>query len=429
MASTAQLDGLYKQLYPKRIEDAVPGAAHLLKKIPFTPKELQQGNFYNQPVILTQEQGWTYLPASSSSPTLLGNVDMQLKNAQVIGQIIAGQASLTVEAAKRAVSNGPAAFEDAIGLQMRVMIDSGKKRQEINFLYGQTALALCASFTNINASATIIGVVASEWATGFWAGMQNARFDAVASDNATVVNSTGPLVVVTSNAAQTTVNAVSVGGSVTFSGNTGDITAVQAYLAGANNNLQLQFYKALNNEAAGIKAQLTNSGTLFNISAASFDLWKGTTYTVPAPGVFSLTQLLKAIAKAVARGLDEEVDCYVNPDTFANLVSDQAALRMYTSAPGTFENGAEKLSFFAQCGKVNVIPHIYVKSGDAFVLPMEKVKRIGTSEMTFDIPGTDKGRIFIQSASSLSFEYRAYSQETIFVEMPARCVYVNGIVN
>lgn len=419
MASTAQLDGLYKQLYPKRIEDAVPAAAHLLKKIPFTPKELQQGNFYNQPVILTQEQGWTYLTAGGST-ALLGNIDMQLKNAQVLGNIIAGQSDLTVEAAKRAVSNGPAAFEDAVGLQMRVMIDSGKKRQEINFLYGQTALALVASNNHINATATILTIVASEWAAGFWAGMQNARFDAYAADNVTKVNSTTSLNVVTSNATQT---------SVTFAGASGDITAVENYVNAGNNNLQLYFYGAFGNESPGCKAQLTNTGTLFGISAATYDLWAGTQYAVAAPGVFSFSQLQKALAKAVARGLDEEVDVYVNPDTWANLLTDQAALRLYTSAPGSFENGAEKLSFMGQNGKVNIIPHIYVKSGDAFILPMSKIKRIGVSEMTFDIPGTDKGRIFIQSASNLSFEYRCYAQETIFVEMPARCVYVSGIVN
>ena len=135
MAATAvtSLDGLYKQVYPKNIEDAVPAAAHILKKVKFTPKELQQGLFYNQPVILTAEQGWSYIAAGSTLPTLNGNIPMQLKNAQVLGSIIAGQASLTVEAAKRAISKGPAAFEDAIGLQMRVMLDSGRKRHRSQF--------------------------------------------------------------------------------------------------------------------------------------------------------------------------------------------------------------------------------------------------------------------------------------------------------
>ena len=42
-ATISDLNGLYKQVYAKEIENAVPGATHLLKKIPFTPKDLQNG--------------------------------------------------------------------------------------------------------------------------------------------------------------------------------------------------------------------------------------------------------------------------------------------------------------------------------------------------------------------------------------------------
>lgn len=426
MASVNDLNGLYKQVYATSIEDAVPDATHILRKVKFSEKSLQLGLYYNQPVVLTQEQGWTYLAPSYTTGSLSGSMNMALQNAQVIGGVIAGQSTLTVEAAKRAVSGGAAAFRDAIGLQMEVMMDSGKKRQEVNFLHGQTALALVNSNTHINATATVLSILSAEWAGGFWAGMQNARFDAYQADGATKLNSTGPLVVLTSNAAQT---------SVTFTANSADITAVENYAnsssASSNtaNACQLFFYGAVGNEAPGIKAQLVNTGTLFNINAAAYDLWNGTQYSVPSPGQFSFTQLQKALAKAVARGLDEEVDVYVNPDTWANLLNDQAALRFYTDASGTFKNGAEELSFYGQNGKVNIIPHIYVKSGQAFILPMKKVKRIGVSEMTFNIPGTDKGRIFIQNSTAFSFEYRCYAQETIFIEMPARCVYVSGIVN
>lgn len=419
--AVAQLDGLYKQTYAKKIEDAVPACAHILKKVPFSRKEIENGSFYNQPVILTQEQGWTYLPAGSTSATLLGNVNMKLANAQLIGNIIAGQAALTVEAAKRATGSGPNAFEDAVGLQMRVLMESGRKRQEVNFLYGESTLALAASSVNSNTHQTVVTIVTSEWAAGFWAGMQNAKFDAYQNDGATIINVTAPYTVVTCNAAAR---------SVTFAcTDTTDLAALDTYIAANANKAQFYFTGALLNESYGLKAQLTNTTTLFNISAAAYDLWAGTTYTVPGPGTFSFAQLQKAIGKAVSRGLDEDVTVYVNPQTWANLLTDQAALRMYTNASGTFENGADKIVFMGQNGKIEIVSHIFVKEGDAFIIPFSKISRVGSSPMTFNIPGTDKGRIFIQQSGALSFEYRAFSQETLFVEMPARAVYVNGIVN
>jgi hypothetical protein len=136
-----------------------------------------------------------------------------------------------------------------------------------------------------------------------------------------------------------------------------------------------------------------------------------------------------AIALAVGRGLQTEVDVFVNPNSWQNLLNDQAALRMYTSAGGTFENGAEKLSFMSQNGKVNVISHLFVKEGDAFIIPMSKVGRFGATDITFNIPGTDSGRVFIQVDQKACFEYRCYSNQTVFLEAPAQAVYVNNIVN
>jgi hypothetical protein len=421
MATATDLTGLYKQVYATSIEDAVPAAAFLLKNVDFVEKEQQNGGFYNQPVILSHEQGWTYGAAGGSATTLNGSVSMTVPNAQIIANPVVGQFTLTYDAAKRATAGGKTAFRDAVGLQMENAMESGQKRQEFNFLYGQTAVALVNTNTSINSTATRLSVKSGEWASGFWAGMQGARFDIYQSDGSTKINTNAPLSVVTSNASQTT---------VTFSStSSADITAVNNYVANNANVSQLYFYGAVGNENPGLKAQLTNSGTLFGISAAQYDLWNGTVYDAGS-AAFSMNVMQKAIAVAAAKGLDEEVDVLVNPDTFSDLINDQAALRRYaTSINGTLENGAEKLSFFGQNGKVNIVPHIYVKNGDAFILPIKKLKRVGATKMTFDLPGTLKGQVFIQSATTASFEYRCYAQETIFIDTPARAVYVKNIVN
>jgi len=425
MASTLDLDGLYKQLYPADVMNAVPNAAAIYKDVAFVSKELQAGGYFIQPVVLSQEQGWSYFAADATAAgsTLTGAVDMTMKPAQVMGSQLAGQSAITVEAAKRAVSKGPSAFDDAVGLQMRVMRESGVKRLEMNFLYGQTPVAVAATSANSNSTTTVVTIQLASWAAGFWAGMKNAKFDLYQQGtygSQTKINTNAALVISSVNSTTR---------AVIITGNSTDITAVDSYIAANNNKAEFFFYGAYNVEAAGLKRQLTNTGSLFNINATTYDMWQGNSYALSTPFALTFAQLQKGIAVGVNRGLDEEVDVFISPDSWANLMTDQAALRQYTSGGPSFENGATKLKFQSQNGIVNIRPHIFVKQGDAFAVPMKLLKRYGASDLTFDMPGTDGGKIFIQNPSNLSFEYRCYSHQTIFLNTPSKGVYFSGIVN
>lgn len=421
--STQDLDGIYKTTFAPEIESLVPACAVLYDTIPFAKKELANGSYFIQPVVLSQEQGWTYYASDASAPALSGSVSMATKPAQVMGANMAGQSQLTVEAAERARTKGPSAFDDVIGLQMRNMKESGVKRLEINFLYGQTSLAVAHTSANVSTTSTAITIKLSEWAAGFWSGMKNAKFDLYQSGvygSQTKINANAALVVSTVNTATRV---------VTVTGNATDIGAVDTYIAAHNDTAELYFAGAYGVEAAGLKRQLTNQASLFNIDASVYDLWLGNTYSVVSPYIFSFAQMNKAITAAVNRGLDEDIDVLVSPDAWTNLMTDQAALRMYTQGGGTFENGANKLSFAGQSGKITIRPHIFVKQGDAFIVPLGNVKRIGATDLTFNIPGTDGGKVFIQLQSTMAFEYRCYSHQTIFFDTPAKGVYVNTIVN
>ena len=423
MASTTTLDGLYKQIYADKIANLVPACAVIYNEVGFSEKSQELGGFYNQPVILGQEQGFSFFAADTVTPTLTGAVDMTMKNAQVSGSQIAGQSSLTVEAAKRAIAKGPAAFEDAVGLQMRNLKESAVKRLEIQFLYGQTSLATLASRTNVNTTTTTWVVTLSQWSSALWSGLIGAKFDLYQTGtygSQTKVNAVGALTLASVDVATRTLR---------ITGAAADIAAADTYIA-ANANLgELYFFGAYNNEQAGLKRQITKTGTLFGIDSAAFDLWRGNTYTLTTPFALTFKEVQKAVAAAVGRGLDEDVTILVNVNTWANLNSDQAALRQYVNSTTTFQNGASELVFMSQNGKLTIKPHLFVKEGDAFVVPMAQLKRIGATDVTFDLPGTDKGRIFIQNPSTLSFEYRCYSNQALFLATPAKAVYINAIVN
>ena len=421
--STTTLDGIYKQLYAKDLANLIPACALLYKEVGFSEKAAELGGSYNQPVILGAEQGFSYFAPDTSVPTLTGSVDMTVRNAKVDGFQIAGQSSMTVEAAMRATSKGPAAFEDAVGMQMRNLKESAVKRHEILFLYGQTGLAKLATRTNVSTTSTTTVVTLSEWSSAIWAGFIGGKFDAYQTGtygSQTKINTTGALVLSAVNAVTRT---------LTWTGIAADITAFDIYVAANANLCEIFPFGSYNNEMPGLKRQMTNTGTIFNINAATFDLWRGNTYSVSTPFALTFKELQKAVAVAAGRGLDEDVNVYVSISAWANLNTNEASLRQYTVTAETAVNGSKKLTFLSQNGTMNIIPHLFVKEGDTFIVPVKKLMRIGATDITFDLPGTEKGRVFIQNPSILNFEYRVYSNQTLFLPCPPKAVYISGIIN
>jgi len=91
-------------------------------------------------------------------------------------------------------------------------------------------------------------------------------------------------------------------------------------------------------------------------------------------------------------------------------------------------NGFEAIEFFTQTGKVTVVAHKYVKEGEAFGLPTSQAVRVGATDVTFNIPGTNNGQVFIQSPTNASYTFRIFSNQGLLVTRPADCIKFYGIV-
>jgi hypothetical protein len=192
----------------------------------------------------------------------------------------------------------------------------------------------------------------------------------------------------------------------------------------------LRFYTEGTNgadEAVGLDRIMTNSGLLFNINAATYNLWKANTFAVG--GALTLAKIQEGVAVAAQRGLSEDVELFVNPAVWQDLSTEQVTYRMmdssYSNKKGV--NGFEGLEFHSQNGKITVYAHKYVKEGEAFLLPTRRAVRIGSSDISFNIPGTDNGQIFIQNPTSAGFQFRIFSQQALLVVKPALCVKFTGI--
>lgn len=218
------------------------------------------------------------------------------------------------------------------------MLRSMAKKLEIEMLYGQMGYGEVASV-----SGTVITISTAEWAPGIWAGAESMPIEIRDATGATS-RGTGVVSAVDMSARTITLAAVIPGVVAT------DI---------------IHHMGAYGNEFPGIHKILTqSSGTLFNINVASYNLFKGNSYPAGSAAL-SFTKLNNAVARAVEKGLDGKVCALVNPRAWANMLSDQAALRRYDSSysPVKGEEGSKSILFHSQNGDIEIEPSIYVKEG------------------------------------------------------------------
>lgn len=397
------LNGNFKERYADKIENLVPEGVKLMNMLPFVSAEKENGNKYNQPVILSQEHGFTYAAASSGAFSLNSAIAANLKNAEVVGSQLLLRSALDYEAAARA-SKGDKAFKKSIDVMVENMVNSFAKRIEIQLLYGQSGLGVVASYSGAS-----ITLTAASWAVGIWSGMENAKIDVYTGGTK---QNTSDVVIESVDVANKKITHVA-GATFSSSPTSGDV---------------IYFKGAKGTEFAGLDAIITNTGSIFGIDASVYSLWKGNSF--PVGGNLTFSKIMQGLALAVGRGLEEKVVLMVSQATWATMISDVAALRKFDSSYESREakNGSQSIKFFGQNGEVEIIPSIHIKEGEAFAFPPKRLKRLGATDITFKMP--DRGEeYFLHLPDAAGYELRAYSNMALFIEHPAKCVKFTGITN
>ena len=414
--TTSTADGILKEIYADGIVNLLPESAVLTKLIPFNSAK-KIGKTYNQPVRLTGEHGITF--SSSGVATLNTAVAQTIGNAAVPAFELFLRSQLSYDLVMQADSDRKS-FENVADLLVTGMLEDATRYTEIELLYGGDGIGTTSSSANTNATTTVATFTTASWADGIWSGMEGQVIEFYDSTN-TIVSSGAN--------ADFIVSAVNPDSrTVTFTGTAAGITALDtAIAAGA---CDAYFNGSNGNEMSGLKAILTNTGTLFGLSATTYSLWRGNTYSASSAAL-NFGKLNSAISRAVARGLNEAACLIVNPKTWHNLNSNEAALRMYDSSykKTVAENGVEKLSYHGSNGVVEVYPHNICKEGDAFLFPKKKIQRIGSQDWAFMPADGDNERLLWNVPDVTAYELRVATGQSLFLETPARGVYVNEIVN
>ena len=396
------LNGLFKETYADKIELLIPDGVKLLNEIDFASREKQPGNLYHQPVVLGLEHGVTFGGEGEGAFALNSAVAGVIRDAQVRGNQMVLRSVLAYSAAARSVGGGQKAFEDSTKFLVANMMRSMAKKLEIEMLYGQVGYGIVDSIAT-----NTITIKTAEWAPGIWAGAENMPVD-IRTGAAGASRGTATVV------------------SVSLADKTITLDTAPAAVADGD---AIFHSGAFGKEFAGIHKILTNTSTLFNIDASAYNLWKGNSYDAQA-GTLSFSKIQSAIAKAVEKGLEEDVMVYVNPSAWSNLLVEQAALRQYDSSfsSDTAENGSKSIRFHGQNGGVEIIPSIYVKEGSAYVLCMAEFQRIGSTDITFKRPGQGD-EFFRDLENAAGYELRAYTDQALFCYAPGRSTLITNIVN
>lgn len=423
--SGATLPGLFKQIYTKEgVKDAIPDFCIIQGRVPFSKAQLL-GDKYHQPVVLSDEQGFTYGGNTAANYTLNSGIAMQLQDAQIASSELTLQSGISYGAVSRAQSKGEQAVESSVRLLIERMKASHCRRQEIALLYGGSIGGLgVLSATSGTSTSRVYTISAATWAIGMWAGMENAQLDVYynTGSSATQLNTNAAVVITAVSVANKTLS---------VSGNATDLTAIDAQVGStAGTSATLYFYGAFGNEMLGIDYILSNTTTsLFNISPVTYNLWAANQYAAQSAQL-TMGKILSQLALSVGRGLMDGTQFMCAPDSFQNIVADLSAQRRFDGSwkSKKAENGAQTVEFYGQNGSIELVPHAMIKSGDAFQIPLDLLKRVGSTDVSFrgEMVGGEMEYLF-QNVSTNGWTARSYSDTAAFVELPAHCGKISGI--
>ena len=380
------LNGLYKKVYDGKLENLIPDGVKLLNAIKFVRKEKRPGADYNQSVILGMEHGVSFAEPDEGAFALNPPISGVIKQASIRGYQMVLRSAMAFDTMFASDSAGERAFEESTKYILQAMMDSISKKLEIRLFHGQSGLATAT------ASSNLLTISSGQWAPGIWGGAENMRIELYDSADSLI--------------GDCKVNFVD------FDNKTVTVDAMPAGAAAAG-VLTVYEYGSKGKEMAGLHKIITNSGSLFGISASQYSLWKGNSHAVG--GALSFNKLAKGLAKPVAKGLQSDVTVYVNPAAWADLMTEQAGSRRFDVSykSATAQNGSEALEFFSQNGKMTIVSSIFVKEGFAYAINHDQFLRVGSTDLTFKNPLSNED-FFHMLENNAGVGIRCYTNQALF---------------
>lgn len=429
--STNQVIDIFKKVYGKA-NDLRPKGDIIDELFPFEEGKLV-GDEYIEDFVLGDSVGITWAgdsqDAFSIKPAIAGSVKQSaIKPSQTVLTDVLSWGFMS-----RSAGGDESSFYEGTKFVMKNHLSSHNGLVTIAKLYGQSSEGLgtvsyaasgtvyrgatyggsgnvtltkkdgttIAFLAGINAASKAILFAPGQFAAGHWVGKKGIRVQQV-------VAATG---------------AIAASGSVTgWDARLGilyvDFTPVSASGIGSH-------YIAYEDWAAGkcmigMHKILTNTGSLFGISAADEPLWSGNVIDL-GQKKFNLKAVHEGVSDAVnAGGLDEPLDIIVNPRVFGQMASDEAAFRKYDASYKTkAENGFEAIEYYAANGVNRIHASSKVKEGDVFGFVRGQTRCSGSQLPSFRVRGMNMD-IITPLEDQAGFKVRSFSDQYVMCRTPAK---------
>ena len=415
----ANLENLLKRRYAPLVNVVAPEKS-LAKDIPFR-KEYKTGEDYRFPIRFGLEQGITRANTHTASD-LNPAADAIREVASLTGSEIAGTAEFsygqmsTLSATK---GDSDEAYDQAVGTKILDLSDALSQHLDMDLLYGCGTSGLTnIGVVNAVPVASVGGVVTinltrASFIRGFWTDALGVKLDAYTAGGVKV-NTTTVLTVTGVDAARCRVQ----------------LTGLQAETNAIFATDVLHFVGSRTQSMIGIQPILENSTTMFGINAALRPGWKAVSYAVG--GALNFDKVMEGLSAVADNGNTEGVTLYVTPAQWTDLMTDEAALRRHLGDEGNgkVKTGYQELEFFGPCGTVTIKTYRYLKQGIAIALPKSGVHRIGSTDITFSLPGSRGNEFFYQELpTKLGASIRGYTDQAVVLEQPFHAAIFTGVAS
>lgn len=409
----ATLNGLYKDRYADKVKQLVPDHVKLYNAVDFDQSK-SLGGEYVEPVILSLESGFSYGGTAGSLFDLNEAKEFKMEKASIKATELVLRSAISIGALSRSASAGQS-IEKAMDLMVGNMLASIYHRLEVQMFYGQEGLG---SVKTADATATtekVIEINDAEWAAGIWNGTTGAEVEIF--DSAVSAKSISDAIRVKGYSLKdktVTVEKVS-GGSFASPADDVAVNDVIFFKGAASTSAK--------NEFLGIHGISQETTSLFGVANANEPLFQGSIVdvgTVGTPVVLSQAKIEEGISAMVEKGLMEEnVQVYVNPKQWDDLLTEQDAKRVMDSSYSSakHQSGAREIEFFGQNGTITIKASTFVKQGYSYIVCEKELKRIGSTEVTFNRPDGGEFAKILEGKNGI--EMRCFTDESLFTARPS----------
>lgn len=412
--TTATAEGWAKVRYGEK-KDARPKGTKFQNRIPFEARK-RTGRYLSEPVFLSDEAGVTFNRGVTGNAFGLNaagaaeSEETQANGAEIVVSVTTGLKVLTtaIEAGEQAFGNF---YEKMLSNGMR----AAAKYVELTSLHGGENMGVVSSNSGAGGAYAIVLTEAS-WLSGAWIGSKNAMVDFYTSNLVTKRNLTTDVVITSVNVATRTIN----------------VTGLDAELAAVIGTDVVYFKGMLNQVCDGVGkvCGLTTGESFVGINHNDRpDLWSGNTQDCSS-GPLEFSDLNAGLMKAAEKGGEGDYLLMCAMLTWGSLADDVAALRSIDQGYSRERQdiGTQGIRYFTHTGTVEVFPTVYQKNGRAFAFPESEFMRIGSTDITGELPGIGQ-KYFNVLSDQNGFEIRLYSDQLPYTTDVKSCVDFINITN